>query len=72
VKIEAPRFALAASGNVDQLLAYLRSWSATQRYLKARGEDPVALIEPELRDAWGDGRQRRDVRWQFHLRVGRR
>jgi hypothetical protein len=61
---------MIASWTVDHLLAYLRSWSATQRYIKALGEDPVTLIEPDLRAAWGAASVR-DVRWQFHLRVGR-
>jgi hypothetical protein len=56
--------------NADQFLAYLRSWSASQRYLKATGDDPVALIEPDLRTAWGDPAQARAVRWHFHLRAG--
>jgi len=71
VEIAAPEFPMIAPWTVDHLLAYLRSWSATQRYIKALGEDPVALVEPELRAAWGDAAQVRDVRWQFHLRVGR-
>jgi hypothetical protein len=62
---------MVAPWTVDHLLAYLRSWSATQRYIKANGEDPVALIEPELRAGWGDPAKVRDVRWQFHVRVGR-
>ena len=71
VDIAAPSFPMVASWTVDHLLEYFRSWSATQRYIKAKGEDPVALIEPELRAAWGDGTCRRDVRWQFHLRCGK-
>jgi SAM-dependent methyltransferase len=71
VEIAAPPFPMIAPWTVDQLLAYLRSWSATQRYIKAKGEDPVALIEPDLRAAWGDSAKVRDVHWQFHLRVGR-
>jgi hypothetical protein len=62
---------MIAPWTVDHLLAYLRSWSATQRYIKANGEDPVALIEPDLRAAWGDPASVRDVRWQFHVRVGK-
>jgi hypothetical protein len=53
------------------LLAYFRSWSATQRYLKIKGEDPVTLIEPDLRAAWGDPARKRNVSWQFHVRAGR-
>jgi SAM-dependent methyltransferase len=70
-EIATPAFAMIAHWNVEQLLAYLRSWSATQRYIKAQGHDPVALVEPELRAAWGDPSRVRDVQWQFHLRAGR-
>ena len=70
VEIAAPQFPMVARWSADHLLAYLRSWSATQRYIKALGEDPVTLIEPDLRAAWGAASVR-DVRWQFHLRAGR-
>jgi ubiquinone/menaquinone biosynthesis C-methylase UbiE len=70
-EIAAPTFAMIARWNVEQFLAYLRSWSATQRYIKAKGHDPVALVEAELRDAWGDATRVRDAQWQFHLRAGR-
>ena len=69
VEIATPAFPMIARWTVDQLLAYLRSWSATQRYIKANQIDPVGLVEADLRAAWGSGA--RDVRWQFHLRAGR-
>ncbi|HEY0180035.1 MAG TPA: class I SAM-dependent methyltransferase [Dokdonella sp.] len=68
-EIAAPAFAMRASWSAAQFLAYLRSWSAVQRCLKATGADPVAEIEPALRAAWGAGA--REVRWDFHLRCGR-
>ena len=71
VEIDAPPLSMVARWNAGQLLAYFRSWSATQRYLAARGEDPVMLIEPELRSAWGDASAVREVRWQLHVRAGR-
>ncbi len=70
-EITAPPFAMVARWTLDHLLAYFRSWSATQRFLKDQGHDPVAVIEPDLRAAWGDARIVRDVRWQFHLRCGK-
>ena len=70
-EIAAPSLPMIAHWNVEHFLAYLRSWSATQRYIKANGHDPVALVEPELRAAWGDAARVREVRWQFHLRAGR-
>jgi ubiquinone/menaquinone biosynthesis C-methylase UbiE len=66
-----PRFELCMHWTLAQFLAYLRSWSASQRYLKATGVDPVALVETDLRAAWGEAATPRAVRWDFHLRCGR-
>jgi SAM-dependent methyltransferase len=71
VEISAPQFPMVARWTVEHLLAYFRSWSATQRYMKAKGGDPVAIIEQQLRAAWGDPSVIRDVHWQFHLRCGK-
>lgn len=69
--VPAPSFAMRADWNLAQLLAYLRSWSATQRYLKRTGVDPVGLALPALTRAWGDPASVRAVRWPFFTRVGR-
>jgi hypothetical protein len=53
-----------------QYLAYLGTWSATQRYVKATGVDPIERIAPEFAAAWGDA-PTRTVRWPLVLRVGR-
>ncbi|WP_300615593.1 class I SAM-dependent methyltransferase [Dokdonella sp.] len=70
--IPAPAFDMAARWNAAQFLAYLRSWSGTQGYAKAHGVDPVALVESDLLAAWGEAARERGVRWDFHLRAGRR
>jgi SAM-dependent methyltransferase len=69
VEIAPPAFEMAVNWDVEQFLAYLCSWSATQRYLKSIGHDPVALIEQDLRAAWGEAT--RKVQWAFFLRCGR-
>lgn len=71
LEIAPPAFVMSVEWDVAQFLAYLRSWSATQRYIKAEGADPVAMVERDLVAAWGDPETRRDVRWDFHLRCGR-
>jgi SAM-dependent methyltransferase len=70
-EIAVPEFPMVMHWNIDQLLAYLRSWSAAQRYLKAKGVDPVGLVENELRKAWGDPARERNVTWKFYLRAGK-
>lgn len=69
-RIEAPAFAMEAEWTRAQYLAYLRTWSAAQRYLRETGEDPVALVETEFEKAWGDA-PTRVVRWPLGLRVGK-
>jgi SAM-dependent methyltransferase len=70
-RIAAPDFAMHCDWTLGQYLAYLRSWSASQRYLKRTGRDPVAEIAPAMADAWGDPGARRAVRWPLSLLAGR-
>lgn len=70
-RVPAPSFAMTMHWDAHAYLAYLRSWSACQRYAAAHGEDPVTLIEGRLLSAWGDAEQARAVSWEFSLRVGR-
>ncbi|MEW5769976.1 MAG: class I SAM-dependent methyltransferase [Pseudomonadota bacterium] len=70
--IAAPAFAMRAEWPLDQLLGYLRSWSATARYIEARGEDPVEALAATLRPTWGDPATPRGIAWPLALRVGRR
>ncbi len=68
-EIEVPRFNIYADWAVDDMLGYLRTWSACSRYRKAHACDPVTLIAGKLHDAWGTGS--RPVRWPLTLRVCR-
>lgn len=69
--LQAPAFEMRAEWNAGQLLAYLSSWSAAQRYLAATGRDAIAGITAALRNAWGDPQQTRIVRWNLAMRAGR-
>lgn len=65
-----PAFEMECEWTLAQYLAYLGTWSATQRYVKATGVDPIERIAPEFATAWGDAATR-TVRWPLVLRVGR-
>lgn len=69
-KIDAPKFEMTAQWNLDQLVGYLRTWSATQRFIAATQRDPLNEIAHELHDAWGTPNQPRKVVWPLTLRVG--
>lgn len=70
-QIVAPSLEMRMDWNAAQLLAYLSSWSAAQRYRQATGEDAIAAITDALRQAWGDPQQVRAVRWQLAIRAAR-
>ena len=67
----APEFVMKADWTLAQLIGYLGTWSAVQRYRQELGADPLLLIADELASAWGDADARRCVRWPLFLRVGR-
>ena len=69
--VEAPPLDLVVHWSLTQLTGYLRTWSATARYLKEFGVDPVATVEKSLARHWGDPDQQREVRWPLYIRAGR-
>ncbi|HEY2627043.1 MAG TPA: class I SAM-dependent methyltransferase [Candidatus Udaeobacter sp.] len=67
---ETPAFEMKVDWTLDHLLGYLRSWSATQRFIAANRRDPLEEVAAELGAAWGDTKQPRRVIWPLTLRVG--
>lgn len=67
---EAPSFSMTANWRLEQLLGYLGTWSATQRYCKEQGMDPLDELRPRIQAAWGGQERTRTIRWPLSLRVG--
>lgn len=53
------------------LMQYMRTWSSSQEWVRARGTDPVDEVRDELARAWGDPESERLVRWPLHGAIGR-
>ena len=70
-ELAAPEFEILLEWNLDDLLAYLRTWSATQRYIRERGSDPCVELGHRLRDVWPDPQARKPIIWPIALRCGR-
>lgn len=67
--IESPGFEMKVSWSAEAMLGYLRTWSASQRWLREQGKDPVDGIADRLRKAWG--RDEREVHWPLAMKLGR-
>lgn len=66
----APILQLQQTMNRDQLLDYVRSWSASARCQQATDSDPVLKLEAALAPLWPSGEVA--VAWTLTLRAARR
>lgn len=69
--IAAPGFEIRLEWTLADLLAYLRTWSATQRYIREKGSDPCVELDKRLRDIWPQTDGRKSIIWPIALRCGR-
>ena len=70
-ELAPPGFEARAEWDLAQVLGFVESWSASQRYAAAQGRSAADSIRQELADAWGAPDLKRPVRWPLCLRVGR-
>ncbi len=69
-RIDTPTFEMTADWTIDQMLAYLNTWSSVKEYRKANGSDPLDQIASDLSFAWGDVPH--PVTWPLAVLAGRR
>ncbi len=69
--IDTPPLSMSVRWTLDQLLGYLRSWSASARYFSATGKDPAISLAAELLPIWGGPGDRRQIEWPLSLLAGR-
>jgi len=67
-----PSFRMEARWTLDQLLGYFSTWSATNRFIKATGHNPLGALRETLAAVWGDPSRPRLVTWPLSFRVGRK
>jgi ubiquinone/menaquinone biosynthesis C-methylase UbiE len=65
-----PKFDMRSEMDLASWQAYLRTWSALQKYQKAKGEDPLHLIAEDFEKAWGDPASVRPVNFPLFVRAG--
>jgi len=66
-----PSFRMEVHWTLEQLLGYFSTWSATNRFIKATGQNPLEPLRKALAEFWGDLDSPRRVVWPLKLRVGR-
>lgn len=67
--VDVAPVAMTALWTLDQLLGYLTTWSAVQRYRVATGSDPTLAMRDELAPLWGP--KARTISWPLVIKTGR-
>jgi hypothetical protein len=70
-EVAAPTFALSRDLNLDELIGYVRTWSATARYVAEHGPAAVEQLRGDLVRHWGDPSGRHRVDAPLSLRAGK-
>jgi SAM-dependent methyltransferase len=69
-EITVPDFVLQLDWSLEDLLGYLRTWSAVQRYIAETGDDPVSAWQESFASAWGE-HDALTVSWPLRVRCFR-
>ena len=70
-EITPPPFRMQAHWNLEQLLGYFSTWSATNRFIKSTGQNPLQPLAAALEKVWTPPEALKTVIWPLCLRVGR-
>jgi SAM-dependent methyltransferase len=70
-EVEPPEFSIELLWTLDDLFAYIATWSPVRRFIEANGYDPIEFIRDPIAAEWGDLVRERPVHWPIRMRVGR-
>jgi SAM-dependent methyltransferase len=68
-QLQPRAFVMHLEWSIEQLLGYVSSWSASARYLKERGEDPIPALRGALQSRWQADTPTCVVRWPLSVRA---
>ena len=71
-EVAPPMFAMQTSWDRNQLMGFLDSWSATQKYRQQEGQHPLEYVWGDVVEDWQDAMEKRLVRWNLYFRIGRK
>lgn len=61
------QFTYSIEFSADEYLGYLSTWSSVQHYIKKNNNNPIDLIENELREKWGN--KSKQVNFPIHMKL---
>lgn len=71
-EITAPDFISQKEFDLPEMISYLNTWSATQRFIAKNDVNPTDALLKTLEPVWGDATLKRIVTWKLVLKIGRK
>ncbi len=71
LELPVPEFYMKAEWDMNDLIGYLHTWSATRLCERKNEQNPIDIVRRALARAWGPETARLTVRWPIYLRLGR-
>jgi hypothetical protein len=69
-ELKPPVIRMLARWNLEQLLGYFSTWSATNRFTKSTGRNPLPPLAAQLEKIWRDPETPRLIHWPLTMRLG--
>lgn len=69
--VEVPRFTITVDWNLPQLMAFIETWSATQKLISEQGTGFLEQAVQKIAETWGDPETLRQVEMPIALKLGR-
>ena len=63
---------MEAQWDLNQLIGYLETWSASQKYFLKKGVNATTLIKDEIEALWGPADSKQLIMWPIHMRLGKK
>lgn len=70
-RIKTPQFIMKHLWNMTDYTNFMMTWSPTQRYIETNNANPVELIIDDLKSAWGNESDRKEISWKLMLKAAR-
>ena len=68
--LPAKNFETILNWNREDLIGYVSSWSAVQKFIRQNGHTPIAILEEQINKLWPEGEKKKVV-FPIYLKIGR-
>lgn len=72
IKLDTPNIEMVVEYDLNELFAYMQSWSATRLYIEKNGYDFYFKAYEKVKEIWGEQADKKKIKMDFCLLVGKK